>query len=224
MFQKTLLLSSFLLVTLTQGFCDERPTSSKGPVITKVYCPSCSEQPSPDLKIRPSLEVKVGYFFFADSTLRKIYKEGGVDVQLSSSFPLWRWLQGYASFEFFERRGRSLNEHQRTSIWEIPISVGLKPVFNICPKIQYYFALGPRYFYIHEHNDSSLVDRHISHNAIGGFINTGFNFFPMEHFLIDVFGEYSYGRVRVHPHKHHVYSERTQIGGFSFGVGLGYAF
>ena len=102
------------------------------------------------------LEVKGGYFFFSEHKLREIYNKGGEDIQLSFSYAFLRKLQLYGSVEYLERHGRSLNSHQRTRIREIPISLGLKAVFPIHSKIDYYFTLGPRYFFVHIKNKSSL--------------------------------------------------------------------
>jgi hypothetical protein len=175
-------------------------------------------------KVQPMIEFKAGYFFFAESKMRKIYDNGGFDLQVSGSYPVWRWLQIYGSVEYLQCQGKSLNGHQRTKIWELPVSVGLRPVFTIYSKAQYYFTLGPRYFYVHQHNRSSFVNKNRSHSGIGGFVNTGFLFYPYYHFLIDIFGEYAYERVHVHSSKHNVQGRGVQVGGFTFGVGLGYAF
>lgn len=175
-------------------------------------------------KVQPLLEIKGGYFFFSDDKMREIFDQGGLDVQLSGSYPLWKWLQIYGSIEYLERHGKSLNDRQKTRIWEVPLSLGLKPVISICPKVQYYFTLGPRYFFVHVHSDSKFVDKSIDENGLGGFVNTGFHFFPMRHLLVDIFGEYSFKRMRFHPSKTHVYGNKIEIGGFTFGLGLGYAF
>jgi hypothetical protein len=207
------LFTSICCICLTQGVWSDQSNS-----------PDLEESSSSHSKVQPVLEVKGGYFFFSDAKMRKIYNKGGLDLQISGSYPIWRWLQIYGSVEYLERHGRSLHGHQKTSIWEIPVSLGLKPVITICPKVQYYFTLGPRYFFVHQHNDSSYVNRNIGRSGIGGFVNTGFAFFPLHHLLVDVFGEYSYERVHVHSSKTNVYGRNIQVGGFSFGVGLGYAF
>jgi hypothetical protein len=187
--------------------------------------PSDQEKQEPSYsKVQPMIEFKAGYFFFAESKMRKIYDDGGFDVQISASYPVWRWLQIYGSVEYLQCRGESLNAHQKTKIWELPVSVGLRPVFKIYSKAQYYFTLGPRYFYVHQHNHSSFVNKNRGHSGIGGFVNTGFLFYPYHHFLIDIFGEYAYERVHIHSSKHNVQGRGIQVGGFTFGVGLGYAF
>ncbi|MBI2743779.1 MAG: hypothetical protein HYX48_07685 [Chlamydiales bacterium] len=205
-----LFISALLSAALTEGFCD---SSGSADNLSKASS-----------SIPPLVEAKVGYFFFADSKMRKIYDRGGLDLQLSGSYPVWRWLQVYGSIEYLERHGRSLNDHQRTSIWEIPLSLGLKPVLKICPQVHAYFTVGPRYFFVHQDNTSSYVDRDVNSNGLGGFVNTGFNFFPIPHLLLDVFGEYSYKRIHAHSSKRNVYTREIQVGGFAFGVGIGYAF
>lgn len=175
------------------------------------------------------LEVKAGYFFFSNSKMRKIYDKGGLDVQLSTSYPLWnltnRWsLNAYGSVEYFHVLGESINEHQKTSLWSVPANIGLKPVYAINANTQYYFAIGPRYYYIHQHNHSSNVYENRSRNSFGFFVNTGFNYALCNRFVIDIFGEYSYAKMRFHAGNSRVYTRNIQIGGFTFGGGLGYEF
>ncbi len=203
-----------ILMSASYGFA-ARKTSA---------CPPTQESVSNQPQIRPLIETKLGYFFFGSSKMRDIFKSGGFDVQLSGSYPIWKWLQIYGSVEYLTRHGRSLVSHERTSIWEVPLSLGLQPVVVICPQIHYYFTLGPRYFFVHTHASSPYVDKTLNENGCGLFINTGFHFFPVAHFVVDVFGEYSYKQMHFHPHKSNVYGQTTQVGGFTFGGGLGYAF
>jgi hypothetical protein len=179
----------------------------------------CSEDPPPH-----TVEAKVGYFFFSDPKMRKIFNEGGIDVQLSRSYTVWEQLQIYAGVEFLQRRGQSLASHKKTAVWEIPLSLGVKPVIPIGSIAQAYFTIGPKYFFARENNHYSGVDRIVNNNGLGGFVNVGFNFFPLKHMLIDLFAEYSYKRMEFHAAKEHVYARTIQIGGFCFGVGFGYAF
>jgi hypothetical protein len=162
-----------------------------------------------------SIDAKVGYFFFADSKMNDIYKKGGLDLQLSGSFPLWKWLQLYASVEYFQRHGHS-HDHHKTNIWEVPATVGLKALIKASPSSYYYITLAPRYFYVHVHNDSPLAKRDLHKNGVGGFVGTGFTVMPYNNFLFDFFGEYSYEKASIPSSK--------QVGGFVFGIGLGYIF
>lgn len=173
-------------------------------------------------------EVKAGYFFFSDSKMRKVYDRGGLDLQLCTTHPLCtvtrRWeLHAYGALEYFQKSGKSINGNQKTSLWAVPVNIGLKPIYTINERMLYYFAVGPRYLYIHQHNHSSYVSKNNSRNGLGFFVNTGFNYLLCNGFVLDIFGEYSYAKIRFHA-KSGSYSRRIQVGGFTFGGGLGYEF
>lgn len=177
----------------------------------------------------PLLEIKAGYFLFSDSKMRKVYDRGGLDIQLCASYPLWNlssgWgLNAYGAVEYFQRSGKSINGGQKTSLWSVPVNIGIRPVYAINNNMQYYFTVGPRFFSIHQHNHSSYVYKNRSKNHLGFFVNTGFNYVLRDHFIFDLFGEYSYGEIHFHRGNSRVYTRNTQIGGFTFGGGLGCEF
>ncbi len=230
------LLGLMLTTCMAEGICDDRSEYQDGNSMQPIdnsyeYKGDCCTQSidncceyQDDCCIQPIIEVKVGYFFFASHRMRKVYDNGGIDVQLSGSYPIWNWLQLYGSVEYLQKHGRSLGGHQKTRIWAVPLSLGLQPVITICSSVNYYFTVGPRYIFVHAHNDSSFLDRNKSRNGCGGFVNTGFHFFPWCNLVIDVYGEYSYKRMHFHTSKRNVFTREVQVGGFAFGGGLGYAF
>lgn len=174
-------------------------------------------------------EVKTGYFFFSDSKMRKVYDRGAWDFQVCASYPFWNlncdWtLNAYGAVEYIHPSGRSIHGHQSTSLWSIPVNIGIKPVYTLNANTQYYFAIGPRYFYLHQHNRSSFVYKNKSRSGLGLFANTGINYFLDDHLLIDLFGEYSYAKLHFHGSNPRIYTRDIQVGGFTFGGGLGYAF
>lgn len=170
------------------------------------------------------LEIKGGYFFFTQHNMRKVYDRRGEDFQLSFSIPCWENIQIYGSLEFLEKYGKSLNGHQHTRIREFPISLGMQTIFNIADNMDYYFTIGPRYFFVWVKNNSSFVDRNKKKNGLGGFVNTGFLFHLTRHFFLDIFGEYSYKQMHFHSTKPNVTGHSVQVGGLTFGAGLGYSF
>jgi hypothetical protein len=172
----------------------------------------------------PTLEIKSGYFFFSEKKMRKIYDDGGQDVQLCGSYPIWRFIQLYGSIEYLSRHGKSLNIHQKTRIYEVPLSLGINSIFKICEIVQWYATVGPRYFFFHQHNQSIYVDKNIHQNGFGCFVNTGFKFFPVQFAYVDYFGEYSYGKLHFSPSYVDVFGSKIQVGGFTFGGGLGICF
>lgn len=172
------------------------------------------------------VEVKAGYFFFANSTMRQVYG-GGLDTQLCASYPFWclnGWtLDAYGAVGYANLSGKSINDNQNTSVWWVPVSVGLKPVYAINSHLDYYFAIGPRYLYMHQHNDSAFVIKNSSADNVGFFINTGLNYKLFNRLVVDIFGEYSYVKIDVGGAPL-VYTRDMQVGGLTFGAGIGYEF
>lgn len=213
----------FLLLLLgTEGYSQNLSPESKAST------PPKESSPSPTLKSKPIIETKVGYFFFSSSQMRQVY-DGGWDVQFSSSIPVWDpfskfSLNIYGSVEFLRCDGHSTEEHYKTYVWELPVNFGLKPVFLLSEHVQYYFAMGPRYFFIHQNNSSSYVDKNKSRNGIGFFVNTGFNFIPIKHLVIGLFSEYSFAKTHFHTSASNVYTKDIQVGGWTFGGSFGYMF
>ncbi len=174
----------------------------------------------------PFFAVKAGYFFFASHSMRKVYDQGGFDVQVSGAYPLNDYSRIYASVEYMEKSGHSVNDNQKTSFWAIPFSLGLQPIFKLCSfyPISYYFTIGPRYYLTKVHNDSIYVSRAIHANGFGGFFNTGFMTQLKKDLFLDLFGDLSYAYLRYSSSIPNSEGHKTQIGGLTFGGGLVYTF
>ncbi|MFN4174571.1 MAG: hypothetical protein ACK4HV_05655 [Parachlamydiaceae bacterium] len=176
------------------------------------------------------IEFKAGYFNFFDSKLRKIYNRGGFDAQISLSYPLGGGqdcplsFSAYGAIEYYRKSGQSLDAHQKTSIWSIPVNLGLKTFLNLHTCLDAYFTLGPRYFFIKQHNHSSYVNKNRSRNGIGFFANTGFIYRLSHRIWLDTFAEYSYGKIRFKANRASTYSRRVQVSGYTIGLGLGVGF
>jgi len=196
---------------------------------TQSSCSELDQTMHPPYFSQQLLEIKMGYLFFSNSPMRRVYDKGGLDVQLCGAYPIWqitnRWsLNAYSAIEYCYLSGQSISNHQKTFLWSVPFSLGLKAAYAILPDIQYYATIGPRYFYIHQHNNSPYVDKNQSSNELGFFINTGFNCLVSDHFIIDIFGEYSCAKAHIESKKSDVYPTNAQIGAFIVGGGLGYKF
>ncbi len=173
---------------------------------------------------RPMLEIKPGYFFFSNHTLRKIY-HGAFEIQVSGSYPLQHWLALYTSLGYLHAKGISLQGNLKTSMWQVPLDLGLRATahFNEC--IKGYFSIGPRYFHFHQHNDSSHVPQNIGKDGAGFFINSGLHVIAHDYFILGIFGEYGYEHKSFISTTPNVYGKpHFPIGGFTFGVSLGIGF
>jgi hypothetical protein len=173
------------------------------------------------------IQAKAGYFFFTSSKMKDVFDKGGIDTQISGAYGFYHWLRVCGSVEYLQKSGYSLNAHQPTSIWEIPLSLGLQPYFNVRTfsdrKLDCYFTLGPRYVFAHVHNHSGYVSRIMNQNGIAGFANVGVRL-SISDVGFDAFGEYSY--CKLHFHSSHRASEghAVQIGGLALGGAVGYVF
>jgi hypothetical protein len=167
-------------------------------------------------------EFKMGYFRFGDRTLRHIYSDGVLDIQLTSSFRVWRPLYIYAAIEYIGAKGRTLGGHERTKIRLVPLSLGLQYIQPITFDLKYYLTVGPRVFHFHQKNHSVGVPSTVNKWGCGGFINTGFMYYLTEHIIFDFFGEYSYKRMHFKTDRANVEGNSLQIGGLTLGAGIGY--
>ena len=145
--------------------------------------------------LTPWLEIKPSYFFFTSDPMKHIYNHEGFEMQGSASIPVYHHLDVYGSVGYRHAKGHALNNCEesceKTSLTVVPVDIGLKPVFNFCERWYWFFAMGPRFFYLHQHNDSSTVDCSIKGGGVGLFVNTGLNVLLADHFLLGIFGEYS---------------------------------
>lgn len=177
------------------------------------------------LHATPWLEIKPSYFFFPTSPMHDIYDHGGFEIQGSASVPVCHYLDLYGSIGYRKVDGHALNSCEKTSLAVIPIDIGIKPVFNFHKRLYSFFAIGPRYFHVHQHNHSPYVNRTINGSGIGLFVNTGFSVLIVDHVLLGIFGEYSYEKKKINPKMPNVYSNGgMQMGGLAFGASVGYAF
>lgn len=169
----------------------------------------------------PKVELKAAYFIFANEKMRDTYDKGGYEVQLSSSYPLSDVWHIYGSVGFMEARGNSTHFKERTTFRQIPVDIGLKPVINISSCVDWYMAIGPRFYYAEQHNHSDFVNKHVRKGGVGLFINSGFDF-TNGNFYVKPFVEYAYQPIRPSSVKHGTHRRSVQVGGYSFGVGLGF--
>jgi hypothetical protein len=173
----------------------------------------------------PWLEIKPSYFLFTASPMKDIYNKGGFEIQGSASIFLHDYFDLYGSIGYRRASGHALNTCEKTSLTVIPVDIGLKPIFKFCERFFYFFAIGPRYFHFHQRNNSPYVDCKINGNGVGLFVNTGFDVLLADRLLLGIFGEYSYEKKKICPKMANVFSNGgVQLGGFAFGVSLGYSF
>lgn len=174
--------------------------------------------------LRPWLEIKPSYFFFQACPMNKIYNKGGFQVQGSASVPYRNYFDFYGSIGYRQAWGHALNTCDKTNLMVIPIDIGLKPVFNFYERYYGFLAIGPRFFYFHQHNNSPYIASDVTGGGIGLFVNGGVNMQVTDYFVLGIFGEYSYEKIATCSSMSNCSNTTVQIGGFAVGINLGYAF
>jgi hypothetical protein len=214
------LFSFILLTTLLQADAGTDPAQTPAPADQTT--PEPVDETAPEAMEPPPAcvwygsflltEFKMGYFRFGDKKLRHWYDKGILDLQLTSTYRLIRPFYLYGSLEYMGDNGRR-HTGQKIKIRIVPISLGLQYLQKITPDFKYYLTLGPRYYFVHQWNHSHSQ----THQGFGGFANTGFLYYLSENIVVDAFAEYSYKRMNFHN-----LGGNLQVGGLTFGGGIGY--
>jgi hypothetical protein len=171
----------------------------------------------------PYVDARAGYFFFYDSTMKKAYSDGGIDAQVVGAYPMYKKLRAYLAVEYSHKSGRAPHTHNHISLQQVPINFGIQPYFPIGSLAEYYVSIGPRYIFAHANNGSAYPDKTKNANGFGWFINTGFLVFITNHWVFDIFGEFSSAKLHFHAPNETWLGHTSQLGGFTFGGGFGYA-
>jgi len=174
------------------------------------------------------LEGNVGYFYPFSSDLRSIVGQG-IDYQLSFTYKIGERFGLFASADFFTKDGRSTGDHSKTSLWILPISLGIK-VFatfwqsdNRFEELDFYFAIAPRYYLSSATNHASYVDHKNFAKGIGGMGGIGM-IYSYGHLSLDAFLDVSYSKIHSHTSIPKVKTPNVQVGSLVAGGGIGYNF
>lgn len=160
-----------------------------------------------DLKI----EIKGSYFYPSEQAFKDIYGGGfsfGGEISVEVLKNLSIWLGG----NYFEKKGKLTFTREDTKIMLTPIGGGIKYEFPT-GKFSPYLGLGAYYYLYRESN--LLGD--VSANEIGYIGKLGTYIYLSNHFIVDLFLNYSYCEIQPVDFK-------IDIGGLEAGIGIGYEF
>ncbi len=171
------------------------------------------------------LEFKGAYFYPTDSCVRDIYGKGGALYGPEVTFQLCQdqnWY-GFASIDFFNKKGCSVGLCGQTKMSIMPVAVGVKYFVPFCYG-DFYVGLGFQPARLKTENCSPDVIRNTSKWGFGGIAKVGSYFdLPCSCFL-DVFLDYSFVKVGCEKYCGSVVPLKADISGVVFGAGLGYRF
>ncbi|MDR3624072.1 MAG: OmpW family outer membrane protein [Chlamydiales bacterium] len=177
---------------------------------------------------------RTSYFYPSSSTFRDMF-QGGVNFQLTSTIPIYKrqnlWLKRatlWTGIDYFYKDGHSTFLSDKTHIQIIPLTLGLKYYLpSLCFKLPLtcYVAAGMRYYFVHTHNDSNVVQQVIDRSGVGAVVETGVMTAIYDHIILDLFVSYSFKYFRA-PSIDNLAVEGVglNVGGVNVGMGIGYEF
>lgn len=166
------------------------------------------------------LEGKAAWYYPTSKHFRNIYGWGNGIYSLEANFEFAKNWYAYSSGSFFIAHGHSEGISYKTTIWFLPITLGIKYLRH---HIAYdylwawYAGLGGVGTYMQIHDHDPFISQHIDRWGGGGNAQLGGIWYVTEHFLIDLFAQYTFNYV---PTKH----QTANLSGLSLGGGIGWTF
>jgi hypothetical protein len=168
-------------------------------------------------------KAEFSYFQPSDDTFQDIYG-GGIDYGFDLSTSVWRSLDVFFGFDYFEKDGHSLGGHNKTNIRIIPLSAGLRYRFMIYSFWDIYLGLGPTYSFLKIQDHSPYVKEHVTKSDWGGVGQIGMNFYPVKYLILSIFCDYFYTKMNFSGNHCNVERHDAYIGGFNAGGAIGITF
>lgn len=173
-----------------------------------------------------SFTFKVAYFRPESSRVRRIYSDGWADYQVEYSKRVCRnWLL-WTGVSGFCKHGHSIGLHDDTRIRLIPISLGVKYLYNIAPCVDVYAGGAVCYSFLRIKDDSPYVHRNVSSQTFGGLAQLGLYYYCTQSFHLNVFADYLFQRFTFPSTSSNPFVERNDLNmsGWKIGGGFGVNF
>lgn len=175
-----------------------------------------------------SLEVRAAYFRPTSKKVRDIYSDGWATYEARGSVDFCNNLQVWLGLDWSHKEGRSLGLRDKTKLHLIPVTLGVKYVFDIAPCTQFYVGGGACYSFLKIHDHSPYVHQHISKRTWGGIAEAGATYYFGCNFFADIFVDYIYQKFNFSNsgsgYSSYVERHDVDLSGFKVGGGLGVTF
>lgn len=140
---------------------------------------------------KPIVEVRFAYLRPSSELLRDTYGNGGIDYQLTGTFPVFCGVNLWGAVDFFYTNGTS-NAGTKTKFHMVPLTFGLKYMAPYFDPIIPYLGLGGRYYLTQAISNNPYDLKSISQNGFGGVVEGGLLYFFCDHFAADLFASYGF--------------------------------
>ena len=168
------------------------------------------------------LQIRGGYFRFANHSARKIYHQGTPDIELQGDLFFYTFFNPWINVNYVWKEGRSNPLSNKTELQLATMSLGSNmQFFRYRSLLKCYLGIGFSTAYLHLHDHSTDLPHHMHRWSIGVVGKSGFfvNFY--RHLFLDLFFDYYYQPVRT---TSTLSESQINLGGFRTGAGLGYLF
>ncbi len=174
-----------------------------------------------------SIEAQAAAFFPLGSTMRRVY---GTALPLFTLEGNWRFHKSWdiwLDVSYVFGNGHSIgNNHNSTHLSFIPLSAGIKYLYQVGKSIDLYVGVGPCYSFLHTLDRSAYVHRHTSASNFGAIVKTGTVYYFANRWFIDGFFNYMYQRIFFHQSESEpvVYRDSANLSSLQLGAGIGIKF
>lgn len=170
------------------------------------------------------LEFKGAGFFPTNDCFKDIYGKSGALWGPELTVQLCNEWYGFASIDYFQKKGKSIGLCDETKVKLVPMALGLK-YMRSCECIDWYLGLGFQPAYISTNNCSEYVLTKQSRWGFGGVAKGGTYIDLSCNFVLDLFVGYSF--VKTGCKKvctQNVVPLKVNVSGVIVGGGIGYRF
>lgn len=163
-----------------------------------------------------TLEFRSAAFIPSSKLFREIYGNVGVSYQLEGSTKLYKCIDGWANFDWFNKHGESYKLEDPTKVRIANTSIGIKFSCRSFRRFTPYIGIGPNLSKIWLENKSQCCHESVSKWTVGGVFKSGICCCITKCSYLNFFVDYLYQPVH--------FDTNVNIGGFNIGAGLGIKF
>lgn len=162
------------------------------------------------------LDGRVGAFFPTNKSFRQIFGKCLPCYEIEAGMEFCNDLEFWGNIDWVSTTGHTRTFRTKTSFNDLNVSLGVKYITCMQQCTQFYLGGGINTAFVHVHNHSEFVKRHVNKVGVGGVVKAGFYFHPMDNLFLEVFSDYLYQRID--------FGKHVQVGGVKVGGGIGFNF
>lgn len=193
-----------------------------------------------------TLEVRGAYYYLPNKSLKRVYTSHWIDYEVEAAKRVHPFIEIWGGVSWASKQHghtrRTYGEYHdvfrdRTKIFVLPVSLGLKFIYPIFPFVDVYIGGGACYSFLKIKNfckehysymglSHSPFKKAIYKNEFGGIFKVGFQFAMSDSTFLDFFADYYAQRFHLSHRRDRrdVFNRNVDCSGFKFGAGFGVYF